>query len=250
VAASRNLVNEFPNGELTSPSQTTTMPPFGRRRSVDSSSSSSDSDSDSKKHNRDKKDGDRSLLSHIPGMHIGSSQQHLDHPPAYTPPSKAPSGDRIALTFPGPFPINEAGPPPCVDADGSPVYIGSALGSNDPRDPLHNAVHPCKIAPHLSPPCRVPYGGGEHEHMGRYDLLLFVQQTMEWVPTSFGRIPQNRSPIEGGVETHGAKLYHALARVGDVWVPGKTGAHLNGCNVAFGGGEHAITDGYYILCWR
>jgi len=232
------------------------MPPSSRRRSVDSSSSSSSSDSDSKKYHKDQKhhhkedDHDRSLLSHIPGMPLGSSEQHLDHPPAYTPPGKAPSGDRIALTFPGAFPTNQAGPHPCIDADGSPVYIGSAIGSNDPRDPLHNAVHPCKIAPHLSPPCRVPYGGGEHEHMGRYDLLPLVQQTMEWVPTSSGRIPQNRFPIEGGFETHGAKLYHALAKVGNVWVPGKTGTHLNGCNVAFGGGEHAITDGYNILCWR
>jgi len=240
------------------------MPPYGRRRSVDSSSSSSSSDSDSKKHHKEEKHydekhrhgeeghGDRSLLDlapHIPGMSASGSQQHFDHPPAYTPPSKPPAGERIALTFPGPFPTDQAGPPPCVDADGSPVYIGSALGSNNPRDPLHNAVHPCKIAPHLSPPCRVPYGGGEHGHIGRYDLLPFNQQTMEWVPTSFGRIP-NRQPIEGGVETHGAKLYHALGKVGNVWVPGKTGVHLNGCNIAFGGGEHTITDHYHILCWR
>lgn len=198
-----------------------------RRRSIDSSSSSpsSDSDTNGKRPRQEKhrhKEEDRSL--HVPPI-LGGSQQHFNLPPAYAPPERAPSGDRIALTFPGPFPTNQAGPHVCVDADGSPVYIGSALGSNDPRDPLHNTVHPCKIAPHLSPPCRVPYGGIEHGHTGRYDLLPIVAQTMEWVPTSFGRIPQNKLPIEGGIE-HGTKLYHALAKVGEVWVPGKTGAHL------------------------
>jgi hypothetical protein len=225
------------------------MPHSGRRRSVDSSSSSSSSsssDSDSKKHHKekkfkhDKKKGhdNRSHLDHvphipdIPGMPhnpsmspVGGSQQQFDHPPAYAPPGRSPSGDRIALTFPGPFPVAQAGAHPCIDADGSPVYIGSAIGSIDPRDPLCNTVHPCKIAPRLSPPCRVPYGGGEHGHMGRYDLLPFVPQTMEWVPASFGRIPQNRLAIEGGVE-HGTKLYHAMGKVDDVWVPGKTGVHL------------------------
>lgn len=230
-----------------------------RRRSVDSSSSSSSSDSDSSKkhlkekthHHEDQNDNHSHLdhVPHIPGM-PGGSHLHFD-PPAYAPPGRSPSGNRLALTFPGPFPASQAGPHPCIDADGSPVYIGSALGSNNPRDLLHNAIHPCKIAPHLIPPCRVPYGGGEHGHMGRYDLLPFAQQTMEWVPTSFGLIPQNRVPIEGGVESDGmSKLYHALAKVGEVWVPGKTGPHLSGCNVAFGGGEHVIPECYYILCWR
>lgn len=138
------------------------------------------------------------------------------------PHSTAPSGDRIALTTTGVFPTSQAGQPACYDADRhSPIYVGSAL--------FPNAVHPCKIAPHLSPPCRVPYGGGEHEHHGRYDLLPLTG-AMEWVHTSNGNIPHGRQPVDGGYEDNGAKLYHARALVGDnhngVLVPGKTGTHL------------------------
>jgi len=207
------------------------------------SSSLSSIDSDTRKDHKDQNQkGPR-----ISAMQVGDSQ---DYPPVYTPPGRAPSGERIALTFPEAFPAHLVGSNPCTEADGSPVYLGSALGSENPSDPLHNSIHPCKIVPHLSPPCRVPYGGAEYEHRSRYDLLPFDQQTMKWVPASHGRIPDGRIPIIGGVEIHGAKLYHALGQVTSVWVPGKTGIHLNGCHVAYDNTEHVITDNYFILCWR
>jgi hypothetical protein len=108
-----------------------------------------------------------------------------------------------------------------MDGDGrSPVFIGSAL--------MQYSVHPCKIAPHLAPPsaCRVPYGGLEHAHHGRYDLLPFVPERMEFVQTSHGRIPPTRRPVKGGFENNGAELYHAAANIDGVRVPGKTGVHL------------------------
>lgn len=209
------------------------MPLFSRRRSIDSSSSSSSSDSESsKKHDKDKKHKDKKHHheekshsfsgneSHVPVPMTNNFQQHLEHPPAYAPPNRPPpSGDRFALTTAGSFPTESAGPPVSYDLDGhSPIFVGSAL--------LGTSVHPCKIAPRLSPPCRVPYGGGEHEHHGRYDLLPFRSEMMEWVPTSHGQIPQGKWPVEGGYEDHGAKLFHALAPVSGVMVPGKTGVHL------------------------
>lgn len=141
-------------------------------------------------------------------------------PPQYTPPAHPPSGYRVPLNTTSSFPEPRlVGPPPCYDADGvSPVYIGSAL--------FETSVHPCKIAPHLTPPASVPYGGTERAHHGRYDLLPFVPQVMEFVKTSGGRIPHERRPVEGGYEDHGAKLYHAMAVVHGVRVPGKTGEHL------------------------
>ncbi|KNZ81914.1 hypothetical protein J132_10193 [Termitomyces sp. J132] len=69
---------------------------------------------------------------------------------------------------------------------------------------------------------------------------------MEWVHTSYGQIPPGRRPIEGGYEEHGAKLYHGLALVNGVKVPGKTSEHLGACNVSFGGTEVTITE-YEIL---
>lgn len=156
---------------------------------------------------------------------------HDDQPPPYhnqtqiTPRSQArlpPSGYRIPLNSlsDSAFPtLVDTGEPPCRDADGIfPVFIGSAI--------FQRSVHPCKIAPHLSLPCHVPYGGTEVAHDGRYDLLPFDPNTMEWVPTSLGRIPDKRDPIQGGYEENGATLYHAMALVHGTLVPGKTGEHL------------------------
>jgi hypothetical protein len=94
---------------------------------------------------------------------------------------------------------------------------------------------------------------------------------MEFVHTSRGVIPPGRRPIEGGYEQDGNKLYHAVAVVNGVKVPGKTGEHLydlpyllpsvdskltdtlyfscfrRGSRVAFGGAEHEIDDNYEIL---
>lgn len=142
-------------------------------------------------------------------------------PPAYEPEHKTfPSGYRIALDASSDFPpLSSSGEPPCFDADEhSPVFIGSALMAD-------RTVHPCKIAPRLVPACRVPYGGVELAHYGRYDLLPFDSATMEWVTTSRGRIPYGREPVQGGMEENGS-LYHAIGVVDGVRVPGKTGVHL------------------------
>jgi len=128
-----------------------------------------------------------------------------------------------------------------MDANGvSPVYVGSAI--------LDDSVHPCKIAPSVHPPCRVAYGGTEKDHHGRYDLLP-ITSDMEWVPTKNGEIPPGRRPIEGGYESGGDKLYHALGNIDGVDVPGKTGKHLAGANIPFGDYEHIVKE-YKILCWR
>ncbi|KAI0783674.1 hypothetical protein C8Q75DRAFT_725569 [Abortiporus biennis] len=172
----------------------------------------------------------------MPDPHAGVPSAHS--PPGGTPP---PSGFRVALATGQPFPTQQAGQPASFDADGrSPVFIGSAI--------IGNSVHPCKIAPHLNPPVRVGYGGREVEHQGRYDLLPFTPFNMEWVPTSKGKVPSGRRPVEGGYEDHGGKLYHALVTTHGVQVPGKTGEHLGGANCAFGGSEIAVKDGYSILC--
>jgi len=137
----------------------------------------------------------------------------------------------------------QTGRPPLHDADGvSPVFFGSAI--------FDNSVHPCKVVPALDPKCMVPYGGKEHHHHGRFDLLPFDPNTMELIYVSHGHIPAGRRPIEGGYEDNGNKLYHGVATVNGVRVPGKTAPHLGGCNVSFGGGEHNIQDNYEILCWR
>lgn len=174
---------------------------------------------------------------------LSDKKYNEDPPPAYADVPEPPSGYRLALDVSSPFPASsKTMEPPCVDIDGSPVYVGSAI--------CDNCVHPCKIAPQLIPACRVPYGGVELEHRGRYDLLPFDPQTMVWVTTSRGRIPYGANPIKGGYEESGAELYHAIGVVDGVRVPGKTGPHLGGCTVPFNGVEHLITKNYEILCWK
>jgi len=157
-----------------------------------------------------------------------------------------PSGYRIPLSSPGgpPFPgVERTRGAPFTDADGtSPVFIGSAI--------LQYSVHPCKIAPNQPRPCYVSYGGEEIVHEGRYDLLPFVPEHMEFVSTSGGRIPPGRRPVKGGFEHDGKELYHAVAFVEGIKVPGKTGVHLNGCRIPYNGEEHIMDENYEILCWK
>lgn len=161
---------------------------------------------------------------HQPNFNRDNALSPPGHVVAPRPPSRQaqapPSGFRIPLTSDAPFPPpQQAGQPPSYDLDGvTPTFFGSAL--------FPNSVHPCKIVPSMGSPCRVPYGGTEWEHNGRYDLLPYRPDTMELVPASEGKIPYGRRPVEGGYEDDGAKLYHALAVVNGVRVPGKTGEHL------------------------
>ncbi|KAG5644380.1 hypothetical protein DXG03_008608 [Asterophora parasitica] len=189
-----------------------------RRKSIDSSDSrlSSDESDDflkAKAKNIDKYGHAREGIATGPPPY---SQQ----PPPMSDQEYPPSGYRVPLTTDSEFPDpSVTGPPVTFDADGeSPIFIGSAL--------LENSVHPCKIGQHLQPFVSVAFGGGEYGPEGRYDLLPFNPDTMEWVATSYGQIPEGRRPIEGGYEDHGAKLYHGLAEVDGVKVPGKTAEHL------------------------
>ncbi|KAJ7066926.1 hypothetical protein C8F01DRAFT_1365129 [Mycena amicta] len=189
----------------------------------------------------------------------GFPQPQFHHAPSEPPPNyvqsnQPASGFRLALNSATQITkqdLERAGPAPFHDLGGEPMYIGSALMMHDDQA-TPKSVHPCKIGPHLYPsPCSVPYGGGEHSHHGRYDLLLFDEATMEWVPTSHGRIPEGRTPIEGGYEENiQQKLYHARGRHNNLLIPGKAGLHLRSCHVSFGGGEIAIAESYDILCWR
>jgi DM9 repeat len=98
-------------------------------------------------------------------------------------------------------------------------------------------------------------------------LLPINDQTMEWVLTSHGEIPSGQRPVEGGYEENGARLFHAIVCIDNVWVPGKTGEHLvrdhyceyflaltrlakqRGANFPYGG-ERVVHENYQILCWR
>ncbi|KAG8766372.1 hypothetical protein FRB91_009215 [Serendipita sp. 411] len=137
---------------------------------------------------------------------------------------------------------NHTGPALFVDSDGGPTFIGSAL--------YGDSVQPCKIVPRWPPSCHFAYETREIAHDGRYTLLPFDSKSMEWVFTSGGRIPENRTPIEGGHEATGEKLYHAVGYWDGVYTPGKTAQHLRGMYLSYGGHSHFISGDYLILCWK
>jgi len=244
-----------------------------RRRSIDSSSSSSES---SNSHNPSQSEmqivdprleGERGPTtagtsggSENVQTQTSSVRGNHEPPPNYTASASAasamtfalpqqvpPSGHRILLSSRGgpPFPaVEQTRGAPFTDEDGkSPVFIGSAF--------LQHSVHPCKVTPNImARPCHVSYGGVEIVHDGLYDLLPFVPEHMEFVPASGGRIPPGRRPVKGGFEHDGKELYHAVAIIKGIKVPGKTGLHLNGCTIPYGGDEHIVEDNYEILCWK
>ncbi|KAI1791654.1 hypothetical protein LXA43DRAFT_1061173 [Ganoderma leucocontextum] len=163
------------------------------------------------------------------------SQSHAPTPPR----TRDVSSLRISLATGSSFPWLRAGFAPTSDQDRSPVFLGVAA--------FRNGMHPCKIRPNSSPMALVSYGGKEYLHAGTAYVLPFDRTTMEWVPASDGRVPRGRTPVEGGYELVGRQpLYHALALVQGVKVPGKTGAHINGANVPFGNLEHQVRN-YEIL---
>ena len=66
----------------------------------------------------------------------------------------------------------------------------------------------------------------------------------QWVPTSWGWIPENA--IRAGYEEDGRPLYVARARIEGVMTPGKAGPHLPGACIPYYDKEH-IFEKYEIL---
>ncbi|POY72740.1 hypothetical protein BMF94_4147 [Rhodotorula taiwanensis] len=162
-------------------------------------------------------------------------------PPPYSPSVTAPpAGLRVPCSTTAAFPTDMAGPAPLKDLDGSPVWVASALFMDG------SAVHPCKVARGR---VMISFGGVERDHKGRYDILPLTDN-MEWVTAGYGEVPKGRRPVEGGFESNGEHLYHALATIDGVQVPGKSGKHLHGANFPWSGVEMVYECGYSILCWK
>ncbi|GAA5982695.1 hypothetical protein JCM11641_002340 [Rhodosporidiobolus odoratus] len=162
----------------------------------------------------------------------------MSAPPAYQP-TAPPAGLRVPCSANSAFPTYDlVGEGSFMDKDASPVWVASAL--------VGNSVHPCKVARGV---CMYSYSGSEKHHKGRYDILPLTEQ-MEWVAAEGGHLPKGRRPVEGGFEEGGQHLFHALATIDGVQVPGKTAEHLRGANFGYGGVEHVKQSGYQVLCWR
>jgi hypothetical protein len=93
--------------------------------------------------------------------------------------------------------------------------------------------------------------GDERGTSDEYDILPIDTDRMEWVPATNGRVPDGRDPVLGGWENSaGGTLYHAYGTVDGVDVPGKTNEDLGAAMLPFGGTEHRLEHGYFILVWK
>ncbi|KAH7092840.1 hypothetical protein BKA62DRAFT_625861, partial [Auriculariales sp. MPI-PUGE-AT-0066] len=137
--------------------------------------------------------------------------------------------------------LDITGPAPCYDQE-RPVFVGVA--------PFKGGLVPCKIIPDFMPnPVRLSHDGQEWtiNKNEPFFVLPLDASTMEWVHTIDGKIPGGRRPVQGGFEANGEPLYHAVALIDGVRVPGKTGEHLDaGGHVPYGGVEETRKH-YQIL---
>lgn len=53
----------------------------------------------------------------------------------------------------------------------------------------------------------------------RYSVLK-ITDDMLWVEASYGKTPTDHRPVKGGVDAAGRTLFHAVAMVGEISVPG------------------------------
>ncbi|PBK68342.1 hypothetical protein ARMSODRAFT_860347, partial [Armillaria solidipes] len=129
--------------------------------------------------------------------------------------SNSNSGFRIPLGLSTTFPSEDlTGPAPWYDTNGDPIYIGSTI--------FRRSVIPCMIEPHhpVGPCISYPFHGHEIGHTERYDLLPFNPNTMEFVPMSLIGFPAGRKLVKGGYEQDGSLLYHKVAMLNGIRIPG------------------------------
>ena len=98
-----------------------------------------------------------------------------------------------------------------------------------------------KVRPGLGA-CAVPYGGQEL-YITDYQVLT---TTLPLTSSSVDSAAPPSGALIGGFDSDGAPLYVCEALFGGGFVPGKTRANWNGCDVSFGGSENFVTS-YNVL---
>ncbi|KAK7685780.1 hypothetical protein QCA50_011126 [Cerrena zonata] len=145
------------------------------------------------------------------------------------------------------FPVWHAGEAVMKHNDGSKTFLGSALIINEGE----HSLHPCQIVVKSSTSfsCLVPLDSQLRKHDGRWELQPLDLRRMEWVPSSRGKVPSGRSPVQGGYE-RGQELYHARVTVRREQYIGITGNHLIGCKYVLDDEELTEDRDLDILCWK
>lgn len=181
--------------------------------------------------------------------HLGSSFHKEDFSPKMAKFTGSPLSDstwafgpRVRVDAGNVFPDEAVvGVAPFRDLEGRPLYVGTAV--------LDDRAIPCQIDPRALEARRPATRKVRQAEPVRYDVLV-ISSSMQWVPAMYGEIPVGRQPVHGGHENSSPHLYHAIARIGNTFIPGKTSPDLGGALVTYGGEEHFFDSDYYVLCWR
>ncbi|GAB1518297.1 60S ribosomal protein L11 [Rhizoctonia solani] len=141
----------------------------------------------------------------------------------------------VGTTFPDEAVVGVA---PFRDTEGRPLYVGTAV--------LDDSAIPCQIDPQTLQFKRPMTRKSRQAQPARYDVLV-ISSSMQWISASFGEIPYGKHPVHGGHENTSPHLYHAIARIGNTFIPGKTSPDLGGALVTYGGEEYFFDSDYYVF---
>ncbi len=111
------------------------------------------------------------------------------------------------------------------------------------RAQFKGGTHPGKVRSAFRG-CNIGWGGREHA-VRNYQVLL-NNPSFRWVRASNGAIP--KGAVKGGMEHPPGKqtLYVCRAQFKGGTHPGKVRSAFRGCNIGWGGGEHAVRN-YEVL---
>ncbi|ELU45096.1 pectate lyase domain-containing protein [Rhizoctonia solani AG-1 IA] len=150
---------------------------------------------------------------------------------------------RIRRLWPGAYRLSRAD---CATTSGKPTWVltkGNRIpqgafqaGQESDGTPLY-VGHPGKVSPNFQKGCIIGYGGDEIE-VEDYEILIADPRSVRWAEASGTCNPQylGAQPVEGGREQNGP-LYIVQAPYKEGTHPGKTGPHLQGADITYGGKE-------------
>ncbi|KAF8757757.1 universal ribosomal protein uL5 family [Rhizoctonia solani] len=140
----------------------------------------------------------------------------------------------VGTTFPDEAVVGVA---PFRDTEGRPLYVGTAV--------LDDSAIPCQIDPQTLQFKRPMTRKSRQAQPAR--RVSCGSSSMQWISASFGEIPYGKHPVHGGHENTSPHLYHAIARIGNTFIPGKTSPDLGGALVTYGGEEYFFDSDYYVF---
>ncbi|TPX44625.1 hypothetical protein SeMB42_g04005 [Synchytrium endobioticum] len=114
---------------------------------------------------------------------------------------------------------------------------------------IGGGIHVGKAGRHMKPEgAHVGYGGIERVETDYEVLTAASPNSVVWVDVAGKCSVPGYQPVVAGREKDGRELYCAQAVYDGSVQPGKSGRHMDGCSIAYGGREKTIPY-YKVLCY-